>query len=538
MRLFTFLTFYAIALSFLPASAWAQRESVVEAARRTQTLHLGNGAEPGDLDPQTSTVYTDYNILIALFEGLTAIDEATSQAVPGAAERWDVSEDGLTYTFHLRSDGRWSNGDPVTAHDFVTSFQRILTPSLGAEYAYMLYPVKNAEAFNLGKLDDFSQVGFKAIDDLTLQVSLDRPTPYLLALVAHQAWFPIHPPTVRKFGGLAQRGTRWTQPGYLVGNGAFVLKEWIPNVRITVEKNPTYWDAANTKLNAVVFYPNDNISTDERNFRAGQIHITYDLPPEKIPSYRRQSPSPLRIDPLLETLFIRFNTTRPPFDNKKLRQALARAIDREAICRILLHGSRSPAHFYTPPNTAGYTAEARVPTDFDEARRLLAEAGYPGGKGLAPFELQMNTDSINKAVFEAIQEMWRRELGVRVRLTSSDFRVYLDNQINLAYQVTRSRWVGDYNDPTTYLDMYVTNGANNQTGWSNAEYDRLIAEASRTQDQAARFALLQKAEAILLDEAPVAPVFFGSRTYLIHPSVKGWVPSLLGIHRYQKIWLE
>ncbi len=528
----------ASASSLLSPLAFAQRETAVQSALRTQTLHLGNGAEPADLDPQGSTVFTDYLILIALFEGLTVIDEATSQALPGAAERWDISPDGLTYTFHLRKNGRWSNGDPVTAHDFVTSFQRILSPALGAEYAYMLYPVKNAEAFNTGKLTDFSQVGFRAIDPLTLEISLDRPTPYLLSLVAHQAWFPIHPPTILKHGKLDQRGTRWTRPGNLVGNGAYTLKDWQPNARIVVEANDTYWDSPNTKLRSVVFYPNENIATDEKNFRAGQLHITYDLLPEKIPAYRKQAPAQLRVDPLLETLYIRFNTTKAPFDNKKVRQALARALDREIICRVLLSGSREPAHFYTPPNTAGYTATARVPSDFEAARQLLAEAGYPGGKGFPAVELQMNTDAINKKIFEAVQEMWRRELGITVRLTSADFRVYLDAQRTLSYQITRSRWVGDYNDPNTYLDMFVTGGANNQTGWSHPEYDRLIAEAGRTLDQTARFELFQKAEAILLDEAPIAPILFGTRTYLIHPSVKGWVPSLLGIHRYQKISLE
>ena len=538
MRTLTAAFALIVATLFLAPAASAQRGTAVEAALRTQTLHLGNGAEPADLDPQVSTVFTDYNILISLFEGLTVIDEATSQALPGAATRWDISADALTYTFHLRENGRWSNGDPVTAKDFITAFQRILSPALGSEYAYMLFPVKNAEAFNTGKLTDFAQVGFRAIDARTLEITLNHPTPYLLALVAHQAWFPVHPPTILKFGKLDERGTRWTQPGNLVGNGAYVLKEWQPNARIVVEKSDTYWDSPNTKLRSIVFYPNEVIATDERNFRSGQLHITYDLLPEKIPAYRKQSPTPLRVDPFLETLFIRFNTTKPPFDNKKVRQALARAINRDVICRVLLHGSREPAHFFTPPNTAGYTATARVPTDFDAARKLLAEAGYPGGKGFPVIELQMNTDAINTKILEAVQEMWRRELGISVRLTSLDFRVYLDNQRSLSYQVSRSRWVGDYNDPNTYLDMFVTGGANNQTGWSHAEYDRLIAEAGRTLDQATRFELFQKAEAILLDEAPITPVFFGTRTFLIHPSVKGWVPALLGIHRYQKVWLE
>ena len=538
MRTLTAALALIVALAGPSFTALAQRETPVDVALRTQTLHLGNGAEPADLDPHITTAYTDYNILLALFEGLTVIDEATSKALPGAAERWDVSADGLTYTFHLRENGRWSNGDPVTAQDFVTSFQRILSPGIASEYAYMLHPLKNAEAFTAGKITDFTEVGAKARDARTLELTLDRPTPYLLSLVAHQAWFPIHPPTILKFGKLDQRGTRWTQPGNLVGNGAYVMKEWKPNARILVEKTDTYWDAGHTKLRAVVFYPNENIATDEKNFRAGQLHITYDLLPEKIPTYRKQSPQSLRVDPFLETLFIRFNTTKAPFDKKLVRQALARALDREVLCRVLLHGSRQPAYFLTPPDTAGYTSSARVPSDFEAARKLLAEAGFPGGKDFPPVEIQMNTDAINKKLFEAVQEMWRRELGLNVRLTQNDFRVYLDNERTFSFQVSRSRWVGDYNDPTTYLDMFVTGGTNNRTGWGNPEYDRLIAEAGRTLEQSKRFELLQKAEAILLDEAPIAPVFFGTRTFLIHPTVKGWVPSLLGIHRYQKVWLE
>jgi oligopeptide transport system substrate-binding protein len=537
MRFSTWLVVLSLAAVFTPA-VHAQRETPVQAALRTQVLHLGNGAEPQDLDPQVVTAYTDYNILLALFEGLTVIDEATSQPVPGAAERWDVSSDGLVYTFQLRENGKWSNGDPVTAQDFVTSFQRILSPALAAEYAYMLFPIKNAEAFNTGKLTDFSAVGLRALDARKLEITLAHPMPYLLALAAHQSWFPIHPATITKFGKLDQRGTRWTRVGNLVGNGAFTLKTWEPNQRIVVEKNETHWDAANTRLKGVVFYPNDNISVDERNFRAGQLHLTYDLLPEKIPVYKRTAPDQLRIDPFLETFYLRFNVTKPPFDNKKVRQALARAINRDLICRSLLHGSRQPAHFLTPPDTAGYTSQTKIPTDFDAARKLLAEAGFPGGKGLPALDIQFNSDAINQKVLEAIQEMWRRELGINVTLTNKEYRVYLDNQRTLAYQISRSRWVGDYNDPNTYLDMFVTGGGNNQTGWSNAEYDRLIGEAGRTMEQTKRYELLQRAEAILLDEAPVATVFFGTRVYLIHPSVKGWVPSLLGIHRYQKIWLE
>lgn len=524
-------------------SAWllggcSPRETRVDEGLRTQTLHLGNGAEPQDLDPQICTAYTEYNVLLALFEGLTVIDEASSKAVAGTASHWEQSDDGLVYTFHLRPEARWSNGDPVTAQDFVFSYQRILSSGLAAEYAYMLYPLANAEAFNAGRLTDFGQVGVKALDAHTLQLTLGAPTPYLLALLAHQAWFPVHPDTIRKHGRPDERGTRWTRPENFVGNGAFALKVWEPNSRIVVEKNPHYWNASVNRLNGVVFYPNENIATDESAFRAGQLHVTYDILPDRIEHYRRTAPDQLRVDPFLESYFIRFNVTRPPLNDVRVRRALARAIDREAIANTLLSGSRLPAHHFTPPDTAGYTATARVPTDFDAARALLAEAGFPNGRGFPILNLQMNTDAINAKVLEAIQAMWKRELGISVTLSNADFRVYLDQMRTLSYDLSRARWIGDYNDPNTYLDMFVTGGGNNQTGWSNPNYDRLIAEAGRTSDAVRRFALFQEAEAILLNEVPVAPVFFGTRTFLIHPSVKGWVPSLLGIHRYQTVWLE
>jgi len=524
--------------SLILAAGCARRETPADAGRRASTLILGNGAEPQDLDPQICTAYSDYNILIALFEGLTCIDEATSRAVPGVAESWEASPDGLSYTFHLRSNARWSNGDPVTADDFAYSFRRILSPAIASEYSYLLYPIRNAEAFNTGRLKDFSQVGVRAQDALTLRLVLGRPCPYLPALAAHQAWFPVHEAILGKFGASDRRGTPWTRPGNLVGNGPFLLKEWTPNVRVVAARNPRYWDAARNRLNAVVFIPNDNIATDESNFRAGQLHLTWDLLPDRIGHYRKTDPVELRIDPLSDSFFLRFNVTRPPLDDRRVRQALARAIDREAIARDVLYGSRRPASALTPPDTGGYTPPAGIPTDFAGARRLMAEAGYPGGRNFPRLTIQMNTDAINAKVFEAVQEMWRRELGIRVFLANQDFRVWLDSQRTLSYQVSRSRWVGDYNDPSSYLDLFRSGSGNNQTGWSSPEYDRLNEEADRTLDPDRRRALLRRAEELLLDEAPIAPIFYGTRTYLIRPYVRGWVPSLLGIHRYQYVGLD
>ena len=341
-----------VAAAFLVAAGCARRETPAEAGRRTQTLLLGNGAEPQDLDPQTCLALTDYNILLALFEGLTCLDEKTSQPVPGVAERWEVSADGLAYTFHLRADARWSDGDPLTADDFLYSFRRILSPGLGSEYSYLFYPIRNAEAYNTGKLADFAAVGVSAPDAHTLRLELGHPCPYLPALAALPSWFPVHRATIEKFGRPDQRGTAWTRPGNLVGNGPFVLAEWSPNARIVVAKNPQYWDAAHTTLNAVVFFPDESIATDENTFRAGQLHLTNDLLPDRIAHYRQTAPDTLRIDPLSQTYFLRFNVTRPPLDDPRVRQALGRAIDRAAIARDVLLGSRQPAYALTPPEPA------------------------------------------------------------------------------------------------------------------------------------------------------------------------------------------
>jgi len=527
-----------VAAALLPGAGCARRETPAEAGRRTQTLLLGNGAEPQDLDPQICVTYTEYNILISLFEGLTCMDEKTSQPVPGVAERWEASADGLAYTFHLRADARWSNGDPLTADDFVFSFHRMLSPGLASEYSYLLYPIRNAEAFNSGKLSDFAAVGVRALDAHTLRLELGHPCPYLPALAAHQAWFPVHRATIEKFGRFDQRGTPWTRPGNFVGNGPFLVKEWSPNARIVVVKNPQYWDAAHNSLNAVVFFPNDNIATDEADFRAGQLHVTNDLLPDRIAHYRATAPETLRIDPFIQTYYLGFNVTRPPLNDPRVRQALARAIDRDAIARDVLQGSRQPAHAFTPPDTAGYTAAASQPSDFAAARRLLAEAGYPGGKDFPRLQVQMFTDAINTKVIEAIQQMWHRELGIEVALTNQDYRVYIDNERSLNYQISLMRWIGDYDDPSTFLGLYKSDCPNNWTGWKDASYDRLDDQAEATLDPTKRYALLQQAEARLLDQAPIAPIFYGTRTYLIRPYVKGWVPSLLGIHRYQYVHLE
>ncbi|AOS44810.1 Periplasmic oligopeptide-binding protein precursor [Lacunisphaera limnophila] len=515
-----------------------RRESPADAGTRSGTLLLGNLAEPQELDPQLISAYTDQNIAVALFEGLCALDERTSQPVPAAAEKWTVSPDGLTYTFHLRPAARWSNGDPLTAHDFVAAWRRILSPSLAAEYAYLLHPLKNAAALNAGQLTDFTALGADALDDHTLRVTLEQPIPYLPALTAQPAWFPINPRVLAQFGDLRQRLPAWTRPGNLVGNGPFTLAEWSPQSRLVVTKNPSYWDAASVRLERIIFFPTDSPEVEERNFRAGQVHVTYGLPTAKLETYRRDQPAALRLDPFLQAIFLRFNTTRPPFTDPRVRRALSLAIDRDAIAATVLRGAGTPARHFTPPASAGYTARATVPTDFAAARALLAAAGFPGGQGLPTLDLQVRNDEHQPRVAEVLQAQWQKELGVTLTLTPLEQKTWVQNQQTLAYTLSGAGWIGDFVDPVTFLDLFVSTGGNNWTGWADPAYDALIRQAAATPDPAARHELFQQAEARLLDQAPIAPVFFGTRAYLIAPAVRGWEPSLLGLHQYKKVFLQ
>jgi ABC-type oligopeptide transport system, periplasmic component len=329
-----------LALAFL--ASCSSRETPVEKATRDRTLILGNAAEPADLDPQLMTAYTDGNIHMALFEGLTALDENSLQVLPSSAERWETSADGLTWTFHLRADLRWSNGEPVLASDFVASWRRLVSPALASDNAYLLYPVKHAAAITAGEITDLSQLGVAAPDDRTVVVTLERPTPWFAQLTAAVPTFALNPRTLAAFDATARRGTAWTRPGNLVGSGPFALADWRPQAHVTVRKNPHHWQAASVALESIVFLPTDNPDVDERNFRAGQVHATQNLPIAKIADWRRRAATQLRIDPLTQSNFLRFNTTRPPLDDARIRRALSLAIDRDTFARTILQSTRAP----------------------------------------------------------------------------------------------------------------------------------------------------------------------------------------------------
>ena len=533
------LVFWLLASGlWLPISACTRRETDVQRGNREQVLHRGIGSEVSDLDPQLVTGLAEQCVVSALFEGLVTEDPRDLHPVPGVAERWETSPDGLTYTFHLRADAKWSDGATVTAPDFVASFRRILTPSLAADNATLFYLVRNAEAFNQGRLADFAQVGFTAPDDRTLLITLAHPAPYFLSLLAQMPWLPVPLPAIEKCGAADQRGNPWTRPGRLVGNGPFVLKTWKPNEVIIVEKSPTYWDAARVRLQAIHFHPIDSQDAEERAFRAGQLHVTYTLPVGKVDAYRRAAPQFLRRDPYFNTYFFRLNVRRPPLDNEQVRRALALAVDRQAIVEHVLRGGQLPATSLTPPGLADYTPPAELTADFAAARRLLAAAGHPGGHGLPPLELLYNNSENHRLLAEAVQEMWRRELGVEVRLVNQELKVVLAERRTGQYQILLSDWVGDYPDASTFLDVWRGDSGNHHTGWASSDYDSLLLTAARTVNPAERALLLQRAESLLLAAMPVVPLYFNTHVFLLQPSVHGWHPTVLDHHPYKDVWLE
>ncbi|MEY4689166.1 MAG: Periplasmic oligopeptide-binding protein precursor [Verrucomicrobiota bacterium] len=523
----------------LLAGGCARRDPTAATGARAGILHVGNGAEIQSLDPHLAGGSVDHNVLSTLFEGLLTLDEETLAPRPGAAERWEVSADGLTYTFHLRRNGRWSNGDPLTARDFLLSFRRALSPGFASEYRDALYPVRGAEAFAKGRVADFAETGFAAPDDHTLVITLAQPAAYFPTVLRANVCFPVHSPSVLRGGAaLEDRTGRWTDMRPFVGNGPFRLVEWREQRHLEVERNPHYWDADRVRLKGIRFHPAESTQAQELAFRAGQLHTTWDVPLAKVAAYRRDSPELLRVEPYFESYFIRFNTRHPVLRDARVRRALALAVDRVAITRDVLRGGQAAAASLTPPGLGGYTPPAAVPHDPAAARSLLAAAGFPGGQGLGPLELSTISSEINQSIAETLQAMWRRELGLEVRITRKEFKVLLNSLDTLDYALARGRWIAEYPDPLTYLSIFTTGNGVNGTGFSDPVYDELVASAARAPSAAARFEVLRRAESHLMEQVPVAPIYWGSRATLVAPRVRGWKPSPLGFRNYKDVWLE
>ena len=510
----------------------------IDDAVEAKILHYGNGTEPQGLDPHIVTGVPEHHLLLALCEGLTSSNPRGGESLPGSAASWDISDDGKVYTFYLQENGKWSNGDEVTAEDYVWSWQRILTPSLGSQYPDMLYYVQNAEEFHNGTIDDFSNVGVKALDSKTLEVTLKEPTPFFLGLLSHYSTWPVHKPTVLKHGTMDDRNGQWTRPGNFVCNGPFNLKTWELNKKIVVDKNPLYWDADIVELNEIHFYPISNEMTEERMFRAGQLHVTSTFPSNKCePNIQEINPN-IKIHPYMGTYFYRFNTANEALDDVRVRKALAYSIDRQKIVESVTRCGQIPAYSFTPPGSNGFYPDTKIPYDVDLARNLLKEAGYDSGEEFPVLEILFNTSEGHRKVALAIQQMWQQNLGINVELVNQDWKVYLSREMIGDFQVSRAGWIGDYEDPNTFLDTMRPNRGNNKTRWDNYEFDDLLAKANATLDQEERYKILMEAERLLIDEMPIAPIYTYVRVYQLHEDVKGWYPNILSHHHPKYIRIE
>lgn len=527
-----------LCLAGLSLAACAPRETRVEQGLRTQTLHKSIGPDLAGLDPHFVETLGDVHVLAALFEGLVGEDPRTLAPVPGVASRWDVSADGLVYTFHLRPEARWSDGRPLVASDFVASLRRALSPRLGAPNAKLLHLVLNAEAYHRGQLEDFAAVGVSAPEAHTLRLTLEYPAAHFLSLLSHPIWFPVPLHAIEAQGPAETRGNRWAaSPTTFVGNGPFVLRSWQSSQVITTEANPAYWDAAAVRLRAVHFHLFASVDAEERAFRAGQLHLTESLPAARVETWRTEAPERLRTDPFLNTYFYRINTTRPVLNDVRVRQALSLALDREGLVAALLRGGQRPATAFVPPGTGGYEPPVQLRHDLPAARALLAAAGYPEGRGLPTFELLYSTSENHRLIAEALQQQWSAA-GISTRLINQEATTLRSAREAGDFQLLRSSWVADYDDPLGYLELFTKDSAQNFTGWHDSAYDRAVYAAARTPEPARRHALFFEAETRLLDAAPILPLYFDTHVYLIHPEVRGWHPTLLDRHPLKHVWLE
>jgi oligopeptide transport system substrate-binding protein len=496
-------------------------------------LVILNGAEPESIDPAVVTGQLEGRLCYALFEGLLHFDRF-GKPQPGIAESWDLSSDGKIYQFHLRANAKWSNGDSVTTNDFVRSWKRILSPETASEYAYLLYHIKNAQPFNEGTLKDFGAVGITAIDDRTFQVELEAPVPYFLDLCCFATLLPVHLPTVEKYGD------DWIKPGKLVNNGPFLLKEWRLNYRMRLEKNPLYWDASHVALNTIDALPIDN-SVTAYNFYASKVaDLILDkglTPPSLIPELKTRPD--FHAAPFLGNYFIRFNVTRKPLNDVRVRQAFAMVIDRDRIVQKITQAGEPPAYSFTPPGTAGgYQPPKMFGRNVQQARQLLADAGYPGGKGFPTVTYLYDSKKLNEDIAVEIQNMLADALGVHVELQKQEWKVWLNSLSRLDYDFARSSWVGDYNDPNTFIDCFVSDGGNNRTGWSSKEYDDLVAAAALEPDNTKRSQIFQQAEDILLNQGtPICPLYYYVGIQIYDGQKFGGIePNLLDEHPFREMY--
>jgi oligopeptide transport system substrate-binding protein len=522
----------------LAAAGCAKRETEVARGVRDRVLLIGNRDEPADLDPTINDASTTERILQSLFEGLVNIGRDGTTVIPGVAERWEVSPDGLTYTFHLRDSARWSNGAPVTSRDFADTFMRAIDPQVGSEGAGYVFPIRGARAFVEGRSADPASVGISVPDARTLVLVLEHPAPSLLTLLAGTPFFPVYMPSLDANGGRHQRGGPWERPGVLVSNGPFTLSEWRPNAYVSVKRNPHYWDAGRIRLSEVRFIPTDDEDGEERSFRAGQLHVTAHLPVSKVAVYAAAHPDELHVNPTLRSVYVTFNVGRAPFTDRRVRAAFSLAIDRRQLVDAALGRLGTPAYSWVRPGIGGYSPRSGFRCDRAEARRQLAEAGYPGGAGLPPVEFTLNGNGgVTLQVAQVLQQMWAKELGVQVSVAPMEFKAYLSASRERQFQVLLDGW-GPIPDAGDVLEMGATGDPNNDSTFSDRAYDEAYLASQVSPNAAGRRTAFDAMEAINAREVAYAPLYYGNVAFLVHPSVRGWHDNVVGRIPWTDVYLE
>jgi len=494
-----------------------------------QVLHWGNGAEPQSLDPHRAEGVPSSNIQRDLFEGLVE-EAANGDLVPGAAESWEISEDGKTYTFALRPNARWSNGDAITAEDWVYGLRRSMDPVTGSRYTFILEPIKNAEAIAAGRMP-VESMGVRAIDAYTLEIQLENSTPYFLGLLTHSSSYAMHRASVEMYGD------RVTRPGNFVTNGAYRLDEWVVQSHIKLVRNPYYWNDEATIIDEVYFHNTENRSAEVSRYRAGELDISYDgLPVSQLDWIMENLADELVIAPYLGSYYYGFNLTKPPFkDNYALRKALTLAINREIIAREIRKAGEKPAFGWVPP-VANYEPQMMPEAAWtqaereSEAKRLYAEAGYSAANPLKT-EILYNTEESHRAIAVAIAAMWRQVLGVETEILNQEWKVYLDTRRKkIDTQLFRGGWIGDYNDANTFASLLLSNSQLNDPGYNNPRYDELVRRAAAEGDLEVRAGYLEEAERILLSDLPIMPIYYYVTDRLIKPWVAGYESNIMNHH--------
>ncbi|MEP2707713.1 MAG: peptide ABC transporter substrate-binding protein [Roseibium sp.] len=491
--------------------------------------HRGNVADPETLDQhKTSTVY-EARILRDMYEGLVSYD-AAGQIIPGVATEWSVSDDGTVYTFKMRDTAKWSNGDPVTAGDFEYSLRRIMMPETGAKYATVLYPIKNAEKINKGDLAA-EELGVKAVDDSTLEITLEAPTPFFIELLGHQTGLPVHPATVEK------HGTDFVKSENIVTNGAFTLSEFIPNAHVKSTKNKHFHDADNVKIDTIFYYPTEDRGAALRRFQAGELHLSHDAPTEQVKFMREELGDQFRVAPYLGTYYYALNHEDEALSNPDVRQALSMSIDREFLADEIWGSTMVAGYSFVPPGIGNYGEPAFADyKDMDQIDReekaiaLLEKAGY-GPNNPVELTINYNTSENHKNTAVAIADMWK-PLGVEVSMINTDTKThYAMLRDRQDFDVARAGWIGDYSDPQNFLFMVeADNDGFNYARYNNPEYDGLMDEAAKTVDLEKRADILKQAETLFMRDLPFIPLMYYGSMNLVSDKVSGFEDNLLNIH--------